>query len=138
MLMLLFGSIFICFICLQCICFSYTQTYIYIYTHILYICVCVKHKQECILVRFLQQPCRCINTQTRDKYTKSKSIHADTIAQGKHNIMVEPSATSDSSPLRLSTALRHLTDRPEVNPLRQIEIMHSFSFMSEMSKQVLC
>lgn len=41
MLVLLFGSIFICFICLQCICFSYTQTYIYIYTHILYICVCV-------------------------------------------------------------------------------------------------
>lgn len=28
-LMLLFESIFICFICLQCICFPYTQTYIH-------------------------------------------------------------------------------------------------------------
>lgn len=38
---------------------------------------------ECMLAYLFQQLCRCINTQTQDKYTKNINVHVNTVTQGK-------------------------------------------------------
>lgn len=43
-----------------------------------------------MLVCLLQQACRCINTQTHDKYTKKINVHVNIAAQGEEQLNNRP------------------------------------------------
>lgn len=43
-----------------------------------------------MLVCLFQQACRCINTQTHDKYTKNINVHVNIVVQGKAYVNNRP------------------------------------------------
>lgn len=57
---------------------------------------------ECMLVCLFQQACRCINTQTHDKYTKNINVHVNIGYREKHMLTIGLSSILGCWPLRLT------------------------------------
>ena len=58
---------------------------------------------ECMLVCLFQQACRCINTQTHDKYTKNINVHVNRVARQEGYLNDRPVLILGSWPLRFYT-----------------------------------